>query len=140
MGTGTPTSPGNLSVIPLKNLEDLFQENKSTTLYQDKFKGMLTQSVLVDITGDRIPDIVTSTYNSTVVAINGKSFKKIWGYTLANSITDMSPTPGFFNSDNVTDFMVTYQKYDNIFNYNYTEVILPYYTYFGMYIFFFDRL
>lgn len=23
VGTGTPTSPGNLSVIPLKNLEDL---------------------------------------------------------------------------------------------------------------------
>lgn len=87
---------------------------------------MLTQSVLVDITGDRIPDIVTATYNSTVVAINGKSFKKIWAYSLPDSITDMSPTPGFFNSDNVTDFMVIYQKYDNIFNYNYTEVIAKY--------------
>ncbi|KAL1517716.1 hypothetical protein ABEB36_001447 [Hypothenemus hampei] len=121
-GTGTPSTPGNLSLIPLKHLEAL--ENNSLTLYQDHFKGVLTQAVLVDISGDKIPDIVTSMYNSSIVAINGKTYQQIWNYTIPNGLTDLSPTPGFFNADNVTDFLVTYQKYDEIFNYNYTQTLI----------------
>ncbi|XP_048525388.1 uncharacterized protein LOC109537293 [Dendroctonus ponderosae] len=118
-GTGTPNSPGNLSVVPINDLESL--ENKSTTLYEDKFKGILTQPALADITGDGVPDIVASMYNSTVVAIDGKSWNTIWSYTFTNGVTDMSPTPAFFNLDEVPDFLVVYQKYDSIFHYNYTE-------------------
>ncbi|KAH1004238.1 hypothetical protein HUJ04_004022 [Dendroctonus ponderosae] len=118
-GTGTPNSPGNLSVVPINDLESL--ENKSITLYEDKFKGVLTQPALADITGDGVPDIVASMYNSTVVAIDGKSWNTIWSYTFTNGVTDMSPTPAFFNLDEVPDFLVVYQKYDSIFHYNYTE-------------------
>ena len=83
---------------------------------------MLTQPLLIDITGDGITDIVASMYNSTIVAIDGKTFNQLWNYSIPNAITDMSPTPAYFNSDNITDFLVIYQKYDDIFNYNYTQV------------------
>lgn len=78
----------------------------------------------MDITGDQVPDIITAMYNSTVVAINGKTFQQIWNYTIPgpNSETNISPTPGYFNFDNVTDFLVIYQKYDDILNNNYTQV------------------
>ncbi|XP_050299477.1 uncharacterized protein LOC126738245 [Anthonomus grandis grandis] len=121
-GSGTPNTPGNLSYVQLSQLSNL--ENTSRTIYEDKSKGILTQSVLVDITGDEILDIVSSVYNSTIIAINGKTFKTIWNYTVENAVTDMSPTPALFNSDNITDFLVVYQKYDNIFNYNYTETLI----------------
>ncbi|CAG9763246.1 unnamed protein product [Ceutorhynchus assimilis] len=116
-GTGTPNAAGNLSAIDLNN-------NQSITLYEDKFKGILTQAVLVDITGDNIADVVSSMYNSTIVAIDGKTFKTIWNYTIPNAVTDMSPTPAYFNCDNITDFLVVYQKYDSIFNYNYTQTLI----------------
>ncbi|XP_066251301.1 uncharacterized protein [Euwallacea similis] len=121
-GTGTPGTPGNLSTVPVKDMEQL--ENNSRTLYEDKFNGMLTQSILVDITGDKIQDIVTSTYNSSIVAIDGKTYKQIWKFNVSGAVTDMSPTPAFFNGDNVTDFMVIYQKYDDILKYNYTQTLI----------------
>lgn len=70
---------------------------------------MLTQSVLVDITGDNQTDIVTAMFNSTVVAIDGKTLKQLWNYSIPNSESLVIPTPGFFNDDNVTDFLVVYK-------------------------------
>ncbi|EEZ99777.2 hypothetical protein TcasGA2_TC002556 [Tribolium castaneum] len=121
-GTGSPTTPGNLSIAPL---DGLMAGNLTTrTIYKDPYKGILTQSVLVDITGDNISDIVTAMYNSTVVAINGLTFEQIWNYTIPNSESNITPTPGYFNDDNVTDFLIIYEKYDNILNYNYTTTFI----------------
>lgn len=63
-------------------------------------------------------------YNSTLVAINGKNFEQIWNFTVPGPSpeTNISPTPAYFNFDNVTDFLIIYQKYDDILNYNYTQV------------------
>lgn len=80
--------------------------------------------MLVDINGDRVPDIVTAMYNSTVVAIDGKNFSQIWNFSVIDGWTNTVPIPGFFNFDNVTDFLVIYETYDNILKYNYTKVIL----------------
>ncbi|CAH1981821.1 unnamed protein product [Acanthoscelides obtectus] len=123
-GTGSTTRPGNMSVVSLKNIENL--TNSSTTIFENKYEGILTQSVLVDITGDEIPDIINSMYNTTVIAIDGSTFKQIWNFTVpgAYSETNLSPTPGYFNYDNVTDFLVVYQKYDDILNYNYTQTFI----------------
>lgn len=63
-------------------------------------------------------------YNSTVVAINGLSFRQIWNYTVPNSESNVIPTPGYFNDDNVTDFLIIYEKYDNILNYKYTTTYI----------------
>ncbi|CAH2014193.1 unnamed protein product [Acanthoscelides obtectus] len=52
-GTGSTTRPGNMSVVSLKNIENL--TNSSTTIFENKYEGILTQSVLVDITGMKYP-------------------------------------------------------------------------------------
>lgn len=70
---------------------------------------MLTQSVLVDITGDKQIDIIAAMYNSTVVAIDGSTLQQIWNYSVPNSESLVVPTPAYFNSDNVTDFLIVYQ-------------------------------
>jgi hypothetical protein len=79
---------------------------------------------LVDITGDNIQDIITAMYNSTVVAINGLTLDQIWNYTIPNSESNITPAPGYFNDDNITDFLIIYQKYDNILKYNYTKTFI----------------
>lgn len=75
---------------------------------------MLTQAVLVDITGDEQIDIIVAMYNSTVIAIDGFTLKQIWNYTVPNSETLVVPTPAYFNDDNVTDFLIVYQINDPV--------------------------
>ncbi|XP_018568780.1 uncharacterized protein LOC108909041 [Anoplophora glabripennis] len=125
-GTGSPSTPGNLSLTPLSDIMMGVFSNQTQVLYRDKFKGIITPSIIVDITGDKVPDIITAMYNSTVVAINGVTLQQIWNYTIPgpNSETSISPTPGYFNYDNVTDFLVIYQKYDSILNNNYTQAFI----------------
>ncbi|CAH1113366.1 unnamed protein product [Psylliodes chrysocephalus] len=125
-GTGSPSSGGNLTAAPIEDISIGVLGNSTKSIYEDKFKGILTQSVLVDITGDNIPDIITAMYNSTLVAINGKNFEQIWNFTVPGPSpeTNISPTPAYFNFDNVTDFLIIYQKYDDILNYNYTQTFI----------------
>ncbi|KAJ8922345.1 hypothetical protein NQ315_004288 [Exocentrus adspersus] len=125
-GTGTPSASGNLSVLPLNDLVLGKYSNGTRTLFKGESKGVLTQSVLVDITGDNITDIIAAMSNSTVVAIDGKTFEFIWNYTIPGPAADtnISPIPGYFNSDNITDFLVIYQKYDSILNNNYTQTFI----------------
>ncbi|CAH1119834.1 unnamed protein product [Phaedon cochleariae] len=125
-GTGTPSIGGNLSIVPITDIASGKLSNWTKSIYEDKFHGVLTQSVLVDITGDKIPDIVTAMYNSSLVAIDGSTLKQIWNYTIpgTKSETDISPTPGYFNFDNVTDFLIVYQKYDDVLNHNYTQTFI----------------
>lgn len=87
-------------------------------LYEDKANGIFNPSILVDITGDNITDIVTAMFNSCLVAINGETFQQIWNFTIPgnNSESGITPTPGYFNSDNYTDFLVIYQSSSNTSN------------------------
>lgn len=79
------------------------------TIFEHKASGVISPSILVDITGDGQLDIISALFNTTIVAINGATFKQIWNVTVNNSETLSIPTPGFFNDDNVTDFLVKYQ-------------------------------
>lgn len=124
-GTGGPLSGGSLHLAPLStiitgnlvsfatNLTRLRMTHvsfqTSTILYTDPYKGMLTPSVLVDITGDQQADIIAAMYNSTVVAIDGSTLQQIWNYSVPNSESLVVPTPAYFNNDNVTDFLIVYQ-------------------------------
>lgn len=94
----------------------------STTVYSDPYRGMLTQSVLVDITGDNQTDIITAMFNSTVVAINGKSLEQLWNFTVPNAVSLFVPTPAYFNGDNVTDFLIMYKKGQDISDVGLVEV------------------
>lgn len=83
---------------------------------------MLTQLVLVDITGDKQIDIIAAMYNSTIVALDGLTLQQIWNYTLPNLETLFVPTPAYFNDDNITDFMIVYQTPNSINGNSKTQV------------------
>ncbi|KAK5640326.1 hypothetical protein RI129_011137 [Pyrocoelia pectoralis] len=121
-GTGSPTIPGNLTVISLKD----FMAGSITpkTIYEDLYKGALSPGVLVDITGDGVLDIVCAMYNATVVAINGDTYSQIWNYSIPNSQTLSVPTPGYFNDDNVTDFLIKYQTGSDFPTYYYSQTYI----------------
>lgn len=95
---------------------------KPVLLYEDHCKGVLLPVILVDINGDAHEDIVSAMFNSTIVAIDGKTLNQIWNFTVNNSETLSTPTPGYFTSDNVTDFLIKYQTGPGFPVYYYSQV------------------
>ena len=49
----------------------------------------MTPPALVDITGDGVCDIVFASFNSTVVAIDGDTYKLLWSFSYPSSETYM---------------------------------------------------
>lgn len=84
----------------------------------------MSPSVLVDINGDEINDIISSMFNTTVIAFDGKTMMPIWNFTLPNSETLGMPIPGYFNNDNVTDFFVKYQTGIEFPTYFYSQAFI----------------
>ncbi len=91
-------------------------------IYRDDSKGMLTPAALVDITGDGIDDIVVATFNSVVVALDGRTFRQVWNATFANSESYSTVGVGYFDQDDVPDFMVKYQYGEGYPVYQYEQV------------------
>lgn len=78
-------------------------------LYHNTGKGALLPPILIDITSDGIEDIVAAMFNSTIMAYDGLTFEPIWNYTVPNSEVISIPIPGYYNDDNIPDFMVKHQ-------------------------------
>lgn len=64
--------------------------------------------VLVDLTGDSIPDIIIAMFNSSVIALDGSNFTEIWRHTIPNSETYSTPAAGYFDEDDTPDFFIKY--------------------------------
>ncbi|XP_076280121.1 uncharacterized protein LOC143208973 isoform X1 [Lasioglossum baleicum] len=109
---------GGLYVVPQVNL--MYGDLKLRRLHRNAGKGSPLPPILVDITLDGVEDIVTALSNSTIIVYNGLTFKPIWDYTIPNSKVISIPIPGYYNDDNVPDFMVKYQIGSDSFTYNYT--------------------
>ena len=79
-------------------------------IFSDPSKGLLSPAVLVDVTGDKVEDIVFAAFNAKVVAINGVTFETIWTYELEKGAETYSPLGvGFFDEDETPDFFAAYQ-------------------------------
>lgn len=48
-------------------------------------------------------------FNSTIMAYNGSTFEPIWNYTIPNSEVISIPIPGYYNDDDIPDFMIKHQ-------------------------------
>lgn len=59
-------------------------------------------------------------FNSTIVVYNGLTFEPIWNYTVPNSEVISIPIPGYYNDDNIPDFMVKHQIGSGFPTYYYT--------------------
>ncbi|XP_078658307.1 uncharacterized protein LOC144903766 [Branchiostoma floridae x Branchiostoma belcheri] len=107
-GTGGETHAGSLWRIPL---DELYEGNmdKAEVLYSDPQKGIMTPPVLVDLTADGTVDIVMAMFNSTVLAMDGETGNRLWDASFPMSESYSTPAAGFYNDDDVPDFMVHYQ-------------------------------
>jgi len=120
-GTGGETHGGSLFVIPLM---DLFygKIHKAVAIYTDKYKGVMNPPVLIDLTNDGTVDMLIAFFNSTVAAIDGESFNTIWSYSVPNSESYSVPAAGFFNGDNVYDFMARFNVGNGFPVYYYSNI------------------
>ncbi|GBP12228.1 Protein FAM234B [Eumeta japonica] len=94
--------------IPTPFKEEVFVPLQIITDETHKHSGLMVPSILTDITGDHVPDIVVSSFNSTVMAFDGRNFSMLWNFTFPSSESVRCHSAGHFNHDNITDFMVKY--------------------------------
>ncbi|XP_069115779.1 uncharacterized protein [Argopecten irradians] len=106
-GTGGETHPGSLWSITLDKLYrgDI---HSARLVYTDKYKGIMTPPVLLDLTGDGVDDIIMAMFNSSVMAIDGVTYSVLWNKSFPSSESYNTPAAGYYNEDNVPDFMVKY--------------------------------
>lgn len=57
------------------------------TLVTSDSRGVMSPPALVDINKDGTEDVVVTLFNSTVVAVDGKTFNTLWNYTFPDSQT-----------------------------------------------------
>ncbi|EFN80767.1 uncharacterized protein LOC105186548 [Harpegnathos saltator] len=107
LATNSQKQAGGLYIVSQGNI--FYGDLQLRELYHNTGKGALLPPILVDITLDEIEDIVVAMFNSTIMAYNGLTFEPIWNYTVPNSEVISIPIPGYYNDDDVPDFMVKHQ-------------------------------
>lgn len=116
--TSSQKQSGGLYVVPQVNL--MYGNLKLRKLHHNTGKGTLLPPILVDVTLDGVEDIVTAMFNSTIIVYDGLTFEPIWNYTVPNSEVISVPIPGYYNDDDIPDFMVKHQIGSGYPTYYYT--------------------
>lgn len=107
LATSSQQEAGGLYIVSQANI---FYDNlQLRKLNHNTGKGALLPPILIDITSDGIEDIVAAMFNSTIMAYNGSTFEPIWNYTIPNSEVISIPIPGYYNDDDIPDFMIKHQ-------------------------------
>ncbi|XP_012234681.2 uncharacterized protein [Linepithema humile] len=121
LATSSQEEAGGLYIVSQANIfyGDL-GDLKLRKLHHNTGKGALLPPILIDITSDGIEDIVAAMFNSTIMAYNGSTFEPIWNYTFPNSEIISIPIPGYYNDDDIPDFMVKHQIGSGFLTYYYT--------------------
>lgn len=119
MITGGQNTPGGVYTIRLNSLTS---EEGYKSIFRNNASGFMVPSVITDVNSDGIDDIVVSSFNSTIYAFDGGNFSVIWTYVFPSSESVSSIVPGFFNHDNVTDFMIKYNTGPGFPLYYYSQV------------------
>ncbi|XP_052213513.1 uncharacterized protein LOC127832240 isoform X2 [Dreissena polymorpha] len=95
------TDPWNLKE---KNEDNIF------IIYRGEKKGVMVTPVIVDANNDGVQDIILSMFEGKIVLIDGKTANEVWT-TLYNGMESYStPAPGYFNNDDILDYMVNWNK------------------------------
>jgi hypothetical protein len=107
-GSGGETLAGNLYLADLQDVQrgDLTKYRK---LAYGNGKGFIAPPILVDLNKDSIPEIVINSFDSRLIAIDGRNLDIIWETSAGDGLeTSSMPSPGFFNDDDVVDFFGNY--------------------------------
>ncbi|MGD1889394.1 MAG: PQQ-binding-like beta-propeller repeat protein [Cyclobacteriaceae bacterium] len=108
-GTGGETIGGGLYRTSLADImnEDLSQ---SVLLVSGSDKGFIAPPVLVDITLDGNLDIVVSSVDGRMLALDGKTNLPLWERVIPNAEAYTTPAVGYFTEDDIPDFFANYGK------------------------------
>lgn len=107
-GTGGETMPGHFYRT---TLADLLKNDISTAIplvASETAKGFIASPVLTDLTGDGILDVVQNAVEGRMFAFDGKTNQMLWDNRFLNTECYVSPTPGYFNDDDVPDFFMAH--------------------------------
>ncbi|XP_072049659.1 LOW QUALITY PROTEIN: uncharacterized protein [Amphiura filiformis] len=104
-GTGGETHSGSLWVMPLQDIMEKTTIH-AKKLYTGETKGIMTPPVLVDLTGDNVEDIVMRMYDSLTLAFDGETYLQLWNYSRPESESYGTPAAGFYNDDDIPDFVI----------------------------------
>ncbi len=106
-GSGGETASGSFYKT---SLDDLLKGDISNAkiLARDTGHGFFAPPVLADITEDGIKDIIVNSHGGKMFAIDGKSDAIIWQKKFPNAEASNTVAPGYFNADNIPDFVSCY--------------------------------
>lgn len=108
-GSGGETFPGNLYMT---SLEDLLNNDlsKSKIIASEKSHGFIAPPVFVDVTNDRVSDIIAVSHAGTISAIDGDSLKTIWQFKIPNTESSNGLAIGNFTNDDIPDIFTFVSK------------------------------
>jgi len=106
-GSGGETIGGHLYVT---RLSDVMKGDISGSVELDssETKGFIAPPVWIDITNDKVPDIIANSVDGRLLAYDGSTYKKLWQVYMPNTEVYSSIATGYFNRDYVPDFFVSY--------------------------------
>jgi outer membrane protein assembly factor BamB len=106
-GSGGETIGGHLYVT---RLSDIMKGDISASIVLDSSstRGFIGPPVWIDITGDKVPDIVANSVDGRMLAFDGATYKKIWQVYMRNTEVYSSIATGYFNRDSVPDFFASF--------------------------------
>ncbi|CAF1627233.1 unnamed protein product, partial [Didymodactylos carnosus] len=95
--------------------------NSSYALFESVSKGVMVPPVLLDIDNDNFDDILVSSFDGTLMLINGHTMMPLWTKTFDGYEFYSTPAPGDYNGDTFNDFMLimNYGEWDR-YNYSIT--------------------
>lgn len=106
-GTGGETVGGHLYVT---TLSEVLRGDISNAVLLDASpkNGYIAPAVWIDINGDGSEDIVANAVEGKLMAFDGKTYEPIWSVKVPDTEAYSSIAPGYFTSDDVPDFFVSY--------------------------------
>ncbi|XP_071097133.1 uncharacterized protein [Haliotis cracherodii] len=126
-GSGGETVPGDLMAITLPDLYTLTDQkvvpqsegefgwkkllpkdsnNVIMYLHRGQMKGVMVPPVIVDVNNDGEKDVLVSVFEGAMVLLDGKTLTEKWRRPFPNMESYSTPAPGYFNDDDILDFIV----------------------------------
>jgi hypothetical protein len=90
----------------LKKATNASDNSSLYILHKTLTKGVMVPPVLADINNDGTRDIFILTFDGELIMKDGQTFENIWSQKFECHETYTSPSPGYWNDDDVLDFMM----------------------------------
>jgi PQQ enzyme repeat len=107
--TGGETIGGHLYIAKFSDLKSKNLKN-AKIIGEEKGHGFIAPSVAADINNDGFLDIISISHGSKLLAVDGKSLKKLWDLVVPDTECSNAFAVGNFNDDDIPDFFTFVSK------------------------------